>query len=183
VRQTSTDERVIVRPFARLLWQVVLAVVLFCGPIVTTALVLTVPDGPWFVVVVFVVLVLIAIVLMFVQFSRTRITATDDALIEHTILGKTVVVPMDSIASVVMLEMHRSMASESRLQLFVLDKDDRWILRMRGEYWTRDDIEKIAARVTVPIERQSKPVTLTELQLTRPAMLYWFERSPLSARR
>jgi len=180
--QASAGELVVVHPFKRLLWQTVLAVVLLCAPIVAAALFLTVPDGPWPVVLVFLAVVVLALVLMFVQFARVRITASSETLTEHTILGKTVVIPMSTIAKVVMLEMHRSMASESRLQLFVLNNDDEWILRMRGEYWSRDDIELIASRITVPIERQSKPVTLSELQQTRPGMLYWFERSPLRQR-
>jgi hypothetical protein len=62
--------------------------------------------------------------------------------------------------------------------LFVLDDDERALVRLRGEYWGRHDMELLVGRLRAPVQRLQHPVTLGELQVTNPHMLYWFERKP-----
>ncbi|GAB3617140.1 hypothetical protein GCM10027416_16970 [Okibacterium endophyticum] len=182
MRQVNGTD-VVVRPLPALLWQGALGMALLGIPIIVTGLLHTIPDGQWQFVAIFCVVFAVAVAVMVTLFVQERITATDDTLIERTMIGRTIVVPKSEIERVVLLELHRSMANDSRLQLFVLGKGNKWLLRMRGEYWSREDIENIASRISIPIERQSKPVTLNELQMTSPEMLYWFERAPKLPRR
>jgi hypothetical protein len=124
-------------------------------------------------------LVLALVLVGVYRYLRVCISVTPTHLLERRFFFGTQCVPLDTISRVVMLEMHRTMASQSRLQMFVLDANGRPLMRMRGEYWSRNDINSIASHLAMaPIEHIDHPVTLDELQATRPEMLYWFERRP-----
>ena len=175
------DDRTVVSVRVRqgLLAQGIVALLALSVPILIVLYWLTIPTGAWVWVLLAQAVVLAAIAFATVRFLRVRIGVTPTHLIERRFFFGTTRIPLESIARVVMLEMHRTMASQSRLQMFVLDKGGLPLLRMRGEYWSRNSINQIASHLTMaPIEHVDHPVTLDELQSTRPEMLYWFERRP-----
>lgn len=178
---SMTDDRTVVSVRVRqgLLAQGIVALLALSVPILIVLYWLTIPTGAWVWVLLAQAVVLAAIAFATVRFLRVRIGVTPTHLIERRFFFGTTRIPLESIARVVMLEMHRTMASQSRLQMFVLDKGGLPLLRMRGEYWSRNSINQIASHLTMaPIEHVDHPVTLDELQSTRPEMLYWFERRP-----
>lgn len=175
------DDRTVVSVRVRqgLLAQGITALLALSVPILIVLYWLTIPNGAWVWVLLAQGVVLAAMVFATVRFLRVRIGVTPTHLLERRFFFGTTRIPLESIARVVMLEMHRTMASQSRLQMFVLDKAGLPLLRMRGEYWSRNSINQIASHLTMaPIEHIDHPVTLDELQSTRPEMLYWFERRP-----
>ncbi|MBG6237124.1 hypothetical protein IWX78_000067 [Mycetocola sp. CAN_C7] len=178
---SMTDDRTIssVRVRQGLLGQGIAALLALSVPILIVLYWLTIPTGAWIWVAVAQLVVFAAIALATVRFLRVRIGVTDTHLLERRFFFGTTRIPLESIHRVVMLEMHRTMASQSRLQMFVLNEAGKPLLRMRGEYWSRNSINRIASHLTMaPIEHVDHPVTLDELQSTRPEMLYWFERRP-----
>ncbi len=176
---TDNEIAVSVRVRQGLLAQGIAALLALSVPILIVLYWLTIPTGAWVWVLLAQFVVVVAVAVCTVRFLRVRVSVSATELIErHFFMGQTRI-PIDTISRVVMLEMHRTMASQSRLQMFVLDKAGRPLLRMRGEYWSRNSINRIANHLTVvPIEHVDHPVTLDELQATRPEMLYWFERRP-----
>jgi hypothetical protein len=178
---TKTDDEVVVTVRVRqgLLAQGIAALLALSVPVLLVLYWLTIPTGAWVWVATAQALVLASVLLGVFRYLRVCVSVTPTHLLERRFFFGTHRVPLDAIGRVVMLEMHRTMASQSRLQMFVLDKDGRPLMRMRGEYWSRTDINLIASHLTMaPIEHIDHPVTLDELQITRPEMLYWFERRP-----
>jgi hypothetical protein len=177
----KTDDVVVVSVRVRqgLLAQGIAALLALSVPVLLVLYWLTIPTGAWVWVAAVQTLVLVAVILGVFRYLRVCVSVTPTHLLERRFFFGTSRVPLDSIARVVMLEMHRTMASQSRLQMFVLDANGRPLMRMRGEYWSRNDINSIASHLAMaPIEHIDHPVTLDELQATRPEMLYWFERRP-----
>ena len=178
---TETDDGVVtfVRVRQGLLAQGIAALLALSVPVLLVLYWLTIPTGAWVWVAIGQALVFAAVALSVVRYLRVRISVTPTHILERKFFFGTNRVPLDSIGKVVMLEMHRTMASQSRLQMFVLDDAGHPVMRMRGEYWSRNSINRIASHLTMaPIEHIDHPVTLDELQATRPEMLYWFERRP-----
>jgi hypothetical protein len=178
---TETDDGVVVTVRVRqgLLAQGIAALLALSVPVLLVLYWLTIPTGAWVWVASVQALVFAAVVVGVFRYLRVQISVTPTRLLERRFFFGTNRVPLESISRVVMLEMHRTMASQSRLQMFVLGEDGRPLVRMRGEYWSRKGINRIASHLTMaPIEHIDHPVTLDELQTTRPEMLYWFERRP-----
>jgi hypothetical protein len=178
---TETDDGVVVSVRVRqgLLAQGIAALLALSVPVLLVLYWLTIPTGAWVWVALGQVIVIALVGLGVFRYLRVHISVTPTHLLERRFFFGTIRVPLDSISRVVMLEMHRTMASQSRLQMFVLDRNGHPLLRMRGEYWSRKGINSIASHLTMaPIEHIDHPVTLDELQATRPEMLYWFERRP-----
>lgn len=177
---TDEDEIVVsVRVRQGLLAQGIAALLALSVPVLLVLYWLTIPTGAWAWVAVGQAVIFTAGVVSVIRYLRVRVLVTPTHLVERRFFIGTTRVPFESIGRVVLLEMHRTMASQSRLQMFVLDKAGLPLLRMRGEYWSRNGINRIASHLTMaPIEHVDHPVTLDELQTTRPEMLYWFERRP-----
>ncbi|WP_411719990.1 hypothetical protein [Mycetocola sp.] len=176
----ETNEVVVsVRVRQGLLAQGIAALLALSVPVLLVLYWLTIPTGAWVWVAAVQTLVIVVVIFGVYRYLRVCISVTPTHLLERRFFFGTNRVPLDSIGRVVMLEMHRTMASQSRLQMFVLDAGGRPLVRMRGEYWSRNGINRIASHLTMaPIEHIDHPVTLDELQTTRPEMLYWFERRP-----
>jgi len=180
-QMSMTDDRTVVAVRVRqgLLAQGIAALLALSVPILIVLYWLTIPTGAWVWIAIAQAVIVAAMILGVVRFLRVRVSVTDTHLLERRFFFGTTRVPLEAIHRVVMLEMHRTMASQPRLQMFVLDSSGRPLLRMRGEYWSRNSINRIASHLTMaPIEHIDHPVTLDELQSTRPEMLYWFERRP-----
>lgn len=177
--RSAITQTVTVRVRRRLLSQGALAVCALVLPLLIALYWLTIPAGTWPWVAAAQGVVMVTVALAVIQYFRVSITATPTELIEHGFFGLTTHAPIERIGRAVLLEMHRSASAESQLQMFVLGHNGEVLLRMRGEYWSRSSINRIAAQlVTVPIEHVEHPVTLDEMQRTNPRMLYWFERRP-----
>jgi hypothetical protein len=178
---TVTDTgTVTVRVRRSLLAQGILALLALSVPIMIVLYWLTIPAGTWGWVGAAQTIVLVAVLVAAFRYTRVSITVTPTTIIEVRFFGGENRTTITDIDRVIMLEMHRTMASQSRLQMFVLNAKGHPLLRMRGEYWSRNSINRIAAQLSsAPIEHIDHPVTLDELQTSRPEMLYWFERRPI----
>ena len=64
-------------------------------------------------------------------------------------------------------------------QLFVRDNDDRTLVRMRGQFWSRETMDLVIAELDVPLTESSDPVSISELRSDYPGILYWFEGHPV----
>ncbi|PWC07664.1 hypothetical protein [Mycetocola zhujimingii] len=177
---TTDMTTVTVRVRRGLLAQGIIALLALSVPIMIVLYWLTIPAGTWGWVGAAQFTLLVAVLIAGYRYTRVSITATPTTLCEVRFFGGVTLTDIADVERVIMLEMHRTMASQPRLQMFVLNSSGKPLLRMRGEYWTRNSINRIAAQLsTVPIEHIDHPVTLDELQTTRPEMLYWFERRPI----
>lgn len=166
------------RPRRRILVQGVAAIAALLLPIFLLLVWLTAgtPALGW--VILGLGLVLILALLSAIQATRIHVRVEDDTLIERSYLGFDRRTPLSEIGGVIVLELQRALAERPKLQLFVVDTHGRLILRMRGEVWSRANIERISDALPNVHHRIDKPVAIREIQLNNPELLYWFERWP-----
>ncbi|NYD68993.1 hypothetical protein [Herbiconiux flava] len=174
--QTGVSTRVL-RPRAQILAQARIVVAALTLPIFTAMLWYAIPRGSWPRVVIafgFVVLLYVAAVLLL---RAVSIRVDRDAVIERGFFSHNRV-PVKRIAGAIVLDVYRGPSTETTPQLFLVDTAGELLLRMRGEFWSGDDIERVAAAVDVPVRRRLDPVTAAALRKEMPELLYWFERWP-----
>ena len=106
-------------------------------------------------------------------------TVVDDAEIRgRGIFSPMVRVPLARVASVDLVPVYVGQSHEPVLQLLVRDAEGRRLYRLRGEYWHRGDLERVAAALPVPTRVAPGPISLGEFYRVYPGSAYWFENRP-----
>lgn len=172
----SPEIVVSLRPHGHLFRQTAVAVFLLLTPVLAVIFWLTIPNGTWLAVVVVVLVLMLLFGLGMIAFYRTTIWVSRSHIAERGFFGRMTTIPVDAIDGIMMLDLYQSGTLDTHPQLFVTGVDGRVLLRMRGQYWSRDDMETVADILEVPIVHIPDPVTLRELNASRPELLYWFER-------
>ncbi|WP_395243893.1 hypothetical protein ACGGZK_17490 [Agromyces sp. MMS24-K17] len=113
------------------------------------------------------------------RYRRTEVTASRYGLVETGFLGGVQVVPAREIERIVRLQTYRGVSLDTTDQFFVVGRDGRCLLRLRGDYWETESMDAIAAALDVPMQVREHPVTRTELRASDPQLLYWWERFSL----
>ncbi|GAB3119406.1 YdbT family protein [Glaciibacter psychrotolerans] len=142
---------------------------------------LTIPDGPWVAVTVAMLTIVLGVTLGLTAFRRTEIRIQDDQLSERGFLGRTTQTPLAAIDCIQLIDIYRPNTLDVLPHLFVTGPNGRMILRMRGQFWSRSEMESVIDRIGIPLSPAGEPLTLAEVHHTHPELLYWFER-PLRAR-
>lgn len=81
------------------------------------------------------------------------------------------------IVSVVIAQTYVGHA-DSQPQLLAFDRDGQRAFRMRGIYWSRDDMVLIAEAIGAPVLFEPDPMTTAEFYATYPGVAYWYEGRP-----
>lgn len=163
-------------PHGHLFRQTAVAVLLLLTPIFAVIFWLTIPSGSWLPVVVSLLVLMLLFGLAMIAFYRTSIWVSPSRITERGFFGRKTLIPAESIDSIMLLDLYQPGTLDTHPQLFVTGTDGRLLLRMRGQYWSRDDMESVAEVLEVPIVHIPDPLTLRELDQSRPELLYWFER-------
>lgn len=168
------------RPHRDLLKQSTLALLAFFAPTFAVLYWLTIPSGQWMPVLLSQLGVTLVCGFGLVASYRAFVRVDGAGISERGFFGRHTTFPSASIGSVVLLELYLSGALDTLPQLFVTGHDGRLLLRMRGQFWSRDAMNTVADELGVPIVRVPEPLTLADLNRLRPELLYWFERRPPS---
>ncbi len=156
-----------------------IATAAFLTPVLIALYAITIPNGPWQVVVITQVLATIMVVVFTSLFFRTAIWIEPEGLRERGFFGRVHTVALADIGSVVIAETYTGGGTESHKQLFVCDHSGKQVLRMRGQFWSADDMKILLATLDVPKTTVDETVSRSELQRDYPGLLYWFERHPV----
>jgi hypothetical protein len=176
-KTTGADHRAqVLRPHGHLLRQTTLSILAFFAPVFAVLYWLTIPLGEWGPVVVAQSIVMIGAAVGIIAFLRTCIWVDDTGITERGFFGRLSSFSREQVASVVVLELYQSGAIDTHPQLFVTGTDGRLLVRMRGQFYSRDNMDTVADELGAPVVRVPDPMTLTELNRLRPELLYWFER-------
>lgn len=175
VRRTQVHA---LRPHGHLYRQATIAVLAFCAPILAVLYWLTIPRGNWLPVLIGQLVIMLLATVSLIAAYRTVIWVDHTGVSERGFFGRITNVPAGRTASALMLDLYQSSALDTHPQLFVMGTDGRLLLRMRGQFWSTDDMETVVTQLTVPVERIAEPMTLGALNQLRPELLYWFERRP-----
>lgn len=178
VRNTVSAHAHVLRPRGTILRQGTLAVLALITPLFAVLYWLTVPAGAWLPVVVAQIVVLLLAAASLAAFFGTSIRLNPGTVRERGFFGWVREVPLDRMSDILLIEVYQGSALHTHSQLFVRDKDGVLLLRMRGQFWSHDDIELLIESLDLPVTSSLGPMTLAELHAAHPKLLYWFERRP-----
>ena len=167
-----------VRPRAQIARQTRLVVAALTLPIFAAMLWFAIPRGTWPRVIIAFVFVLVLYLAGVAMLRAVSIRIGHDGLVERGFFVRVNRIPAKRIALAIIVDVYRGATTETTRQLFLLDGAEVLLLRMRGEFWSNEDIETVAAAFDVPIRRRGDPVTAASLRAEMPELLYWFERWP-----
>jgi len=139
---------------------------------------LTIPHRLWLFVLAAHLLVMALSALIGWGYAVASIRVSPEGLYERGFFGHKRYYPVNEIGSILLLETYRDSALDSQPQLFVCGNDGRTLLRMRGAFWQRTDMDLLIGILDVPVHVVDGTFTMSELRRTRPELLYWFERFP-----
>ncbi|WP_052521487.1 hypothetical protein [Agreia bicolorata] len=167
----------ILRPIAQLHGQTRLVTAALLIPVFAAVFWFSIPRGTW--PRVFVALLVVSAVYAAASFllSRVSIRLAHDCVSERGFFTSNRVASK-RIESVLIITAYRGQSLETVPQLFLLDTNGDALLRMRGQFWSTDSIEAMAAAFDVPVKRIEEPLTRAELRRDYSPILYWFERWP-----
>jgi hypothetical protein len=168
------------RPCGHLFRQSTISILAFFAPLFAVLYWLTIPGGVWLPVAVGQAFALVLYGIAAIAFARTVIWVDHTGVSERGFFGRVAHVPVRTIGSIVMLELYQSDALDTHPQLFVTGSDGRLLLRMRGQFYSRQAMETVVHQLGTPVETVPEPLTLLELNRLRPELLYWFERRPVN---
>ena len=166
-------------PNRSLFWQGVSGVLAFLVPISTVLYFLTVPDGPWHGVLVSQIVVVAVFVLAVISYRSTGFWVSRSGISERGFFGRWSYVPVESIVMILLANTYRGSGSDTAPQLFVCDADGKQILRMRGQFWSVENMRIVSETLDIPLTELGESVSTSELLDSHPGLLYWFERHPV----
>lgn len=166
----------VLRPHKHLLRETLTIFLAFCVPTFAVLYWLNIPRGSWIPVLVAQVFVTVLYALSMIAAYRVLIRLDETGITERGFFRPSITFPLASVGSVVLLDLYASGALDTTRQLFVTDRDGELLVRMRGQFWSPDDMDTIADEMDVPLVRVPEPMTLADLNRLRPELLYWFER-------
>ncbi|WP_431220284.1 hypothetical protein [Leifsonia xyli] len=175
-RDAGATRVTVLRPHRHLFLRGIIAVLALTTPVFAVVYWLTIPGPGWPFVLVAHLIVIGATVVGVASFLNTTITIGPDGVRERGFFGRTVHVAPGEAGSVILVQVYESSTLDVLPQLFVASKRGRLLIRMRGQFWSQADMERVAEELDVPVTRPEEPLTLNELRRGWPKLLYWFER-------
>jgi len=169
------------RPEPRLFRQAIASLLAFAVPAFGVAYFVTAPDGAWPTVLVVQVIVSALFLLATWAFFRVGIWVHPDGIVERGFFGVVTRIASDRIASTVLAHAYYGGGADTVPQFFVCDSDGRQLVRMRGQFWSRESIATVRDTLGVPTSELAEGVSTKEILLHYPGLLYWFERRPILA--
>lgn len=172
------QQTVVLRPHAHLFARGIVALLALTTPVFAVLYWLTIPDGVWPLVLGVHIVVITATTLAVLAFFSTTIQLSPDLVRERGFFGRTVDVLPGTVGSVILVNLYEGSTLDTQPQLFVTGADGALLIRMRGQFWALEDMERVAEELDVPVTRREDSMTLSELRRASPGLLYWFERIP-----
>lgn len=167
------------RPRRSLFWQALSGVLAFLVPISAVLYFLTVPNGPWILVIGLQLVVIAAFLGSYISYRHVGFWVGSSGIAERGFFGLSRYVPRGEIGSIVLVNTYRSGGQETVPQLFICDSYGSQLLRMRGQFWSMGSMNEVRDALDLPITVLSDDLTAAELLEDHPGLLYWFERHPL----
>ena len=165
------------RPNSSLFRQGLLASIIFMTIVFVVLYFLTIPDGPWQLVLGMQVVISLAITFASWGYFSATIWVSPDEISERGFFGQRHRFPVATIDSIVTATVTGS-GGELQRQVFVRDAAGRLQVRMRGQFWSPESLDTVIRTLGVPVVRVEEVTTIRELRRQYPELLFWFERHP-----
>lgn len=111
------------------------------------------------------------------RFRRVYVKVDDERITDQSFLKRTVI-PRRDVADILIAQTYRDSSADTVPQLLALDKAGRRLFRLRGYFWTRDDMLAIAKAIGVRPRIDPEPLTRREFYESYPGSAYWYEGRP-----
>jgi hypothetical protein len=147
-------------------------------PVFAAMLWFAIPRGTWPRVIVAMAVIAVVYFGSAYLLSRVRLVIEPDGFIENGFFSHDRRISAKRVASAVIVPVYRGQSLETAPQLFVFDASGELLLRLRGQYWSSDDVHAVADAFGVPVRTVSEPLTRAQLREDYAPYLYWFERWP-----
>jgi|SRR6478735_2090805 len=177
-REAGATQETVLRPYRHLFTRGVVAVLALTTPVFAVLYWLTVPGGAWEAVLAAHVLVVAATVIAVRAFLNAAVILSPDGLRVRDGFGRPRPVRNADIGSTLLVQLYESSTLDTLPQLFVIDRDDRTLLRMRGRFWAPADLERVAEHLDAPVTRLEEALTVAQLRHRCPRRVAWYERIP-----
>jgi len=174
----SSSTGVDVRPRAQIFSQTRLVAAALILPVFTAMFWFAIPRGTWPRVVIALLFVVVLYGAGAALLRGVSVRITHDGLIERGYFIHNNRIPAKRIATALVVDVYRGASTDTNRQLFLLDSTGELLLRMRGEFWSNDDIDAVTHAFDVPVKHRPDPLTTARLRAEMPELLYWFERWP-----
>lgn len=168
----------VLRPHRDLFTRGLTAIFALTTPVFAVLYWLTIPDGDWGYVLLAHVLVVVATILGVHAFFSATITLRADGVRERGFFGEVRFVRPADVGSILLVRLYDGSTLDTLPQLFITGHDGRVLIRMRGQFWSSEDMDRVADQLDVPVTRPEDFMTMTQLRRRSPELLYWFERMP-----
>jgi hypothetical protein len=168
--------RDVVKPHGQLFSKGVLSLLALTTPVFAVIYWLTIPSGPWSIILALHVTVLIAGILAVAAYFNTAIKVGPDGVTTRDYFGRVRRVRSEDVGSIVLLDLYESNTLETAPLLLVCDQAGRPLLRMRGQFWSQRSMQQVIDAFDCPVTVPPESVSLSDLRRTSPELLYWFER-------
>ena len=180
---TSVAAQRTLRPLRQLAWRTAaagnIAVVV---PGAAVAVVIAAQDGRPVVAGFVALAALLVAVLVVVPPLRIRTRLEPDGITTFWTgrLGSTKL-PKDAVRRAIIRTIYTGDGVSTDRHLFLLDEQDRTLLRMSDRWWTDEQLLGVAHHFAVGLESQNQPVHLAEVRRTARRQLRWTERHRVTA--
>ncbi|QTX03880.1 hypothetical protein [Agromyces archimandritae] len=164
------------RPRRSLGWALGATIAALGVPVLVTLLWVTAELGAWPTIVAAGVVVILLLAAAWWSYRRTAIRIGPNGLSERGFFGLTHRAEIGEIDEIIRLELYRAHSLDTSPQLFIVGRNGRRLLRMRGDFWEDEDLDTVSPLLGIRESRRPTPVTLAELRSSDPKLLYWFER-------
>lgn len=167
------------RPHPYLLRRGIGAVLAFFVPAFGVLFFLTIPNGPWQFVLIATIVVAILFVYSVISCLRLGVWVAPESIAERGYFSMTKRYTADELGSIVLVDTFHGGAADTVPQLFVCDRSGKQLIRLRGQFWSRESMQTVASTLDVPLTQLARPLQNNELRALYPGLLYWFERRPV----
>ena len=174
----STTTLVRVRPRRSLVSTAFISIVLGMLPVFGVLYWVGVQHGTWkIVLLVHLAIVLVSVLEMFRQLTVFS-AVSETELSGRGIFSPLERVPLDRVASVVLVSTYLGQAPDPVQQLLVRDAAGHRLFRMRGNFWHPGDLAAIASALPGTRTVVKEPISMREFYRLYPGSAYWFENRP-----
>ena len=150
-------------------------------PIFLTLVFLGLRNGSWPVAIYGEAVCALLCVLGLFVFRAIFIGVTTTSIVERSFFGRTTTAVLSDVASVVIVHTYRTSTAETLPQLIVRNRHGTRLLRMRGHFWTEEDMHSVANYLDVTLELPQEAMTSQEFFKRYEGSAYWFENRPILA--
>jgi len=175
---TATVTTLRVRPRRSLMTTAFVSIVLAMIPVFGVLYWFAIQHGSWGLV--FVVHLAITILCLGTLGRQLTVftAVTETELVGRGIFSPIVRVPLSAIASVVVVPTYIGQSPDPVLQLLARDASGRRLYRLRGTFWTPEDLKAVANALPVTPTFVEEPISIREFYRTYPGSAYWFQNKP-----